>query len=163
MPADARQTLLLPDEAATARAGSALGRALSQGDVVLLEGPLGAGKSALARAAITARLADEGRQEETPSPTYTLVQTYPSPRGDVWHADLYRLTDPDEALELGLSGAFADAICLIEWPERLGRWTPPRALVARMGFPATGEGRTLTLAPRVGGWDAALTAVAATA
>lgn len=125
-------TLRLPDAAATDRVGAALGRALRPGDAVLLEGPLGAGKSALARAAIRARLADAGRDEEAPSPTYTLVQTYEAPRGDIWHADLYRLSNPDEALELGLAEAFADAICLIEWPDRLADLTPPDALTVQL-------------------------------
>jgi tRNA threonylcarbamoyladenosine biosynthesis protein TsaE len=152
------ETILLTDEDATARMGAALGRALRPGDVLLLEGPLGAGKSALARAAILARLAEEGRVEETPSPTYTLVQTYPSPRGDIWHADLYRLSGPGEALELGLTEAFGDAICLIEWPDRLGAFAPARAMRLRLGFPPSGEGRVAELIPRGEGWDAALAA-----
>jgi tRNA threonylcarbamoyladenosine biosynthesis protein TsaE len=155
-------TLRLPDAAATDRVGAALGRALRPGDAVLLEGPLGAGKSALARAAIRARLADAGRDEEAPSPTYTLVQTYEAPRGDIWHADLYRLSNPDEALELGLAEAFADAICLIEWPDRLGPFAPARALGARLSFVA-GEGRALALTPRGAGWEAALEAAAGAA
>jgi tRNA threonylcarbamoyladenosine biosynthesis protein TsaE len=150
--------LLLPDEAATARVGAALGRALAPGDALLLEGPLGAGKSALARAAVQARLADEGRIEEVPSPTYTLVQVYPSAAGEIWHADLYRLTDPDDVAELGLLDAFAEAICLIEWPDRLGPYAPARALSARLGFPEGGGGRTLALTPRGAGWDAAVAA-----
>jgi tRNA threonylcarbamoyladenosine biosynthesis protein TsaE len=74
---------------------------------------------------IRARL---GRFEDVPSPTFTLVQTYESADGDIWHCDLYRLSHPDEALELGLEDAFETAICLIEWPDRLGQSAPKDAL-----------------------------------
>ena len=116
---------LLPDEGATGRFAQRVAPLLQVGDTLLLSGPVGAGKSAFARAVIRARL---GRMEDVPSPTFTLVQTYPSPDGDIWHCDLYRLTHPDEALELGLEEAFDTAICLIEWPDRLGDATPSEAL-----------------------------------
>ncbi len=115
----------LPNEAATAAFASQIAPLLSAGDVLLLEGDIGAGKSAFARALIRARL---GRMEDVPSPTFTLVQTYEASDGDIWHCDLYRLTHPDEALELGLEEAFETAICLIEWPDRLGDSIPSRAL-----------------------------------
>lgn len=118
-------SVTLPDEAATAHWAAALAPLLRPGDTLLLEGEIGAGKSAFARALIRARL---GRMEDVPSPTFTLVQTYADPAGDLWHCDLYRLTDPEEALELGLEEAFATAICLIEWPDRLGDAAPPDAL-----------------------------------
>lgn len=155
--------LTLSDDAATARVGAAIGRALRPGDSVLLEGGLGAGKSALARAAILARLADGGRREEAPSPTFTLVQTYEAGGVELWHADLYRLSDWEEAAELGLGEAFERAICLVEWPDRLGPLRPARALTARLAFPARGEGRRLELAPEGGGWDRALDAARAAA
>ncbi len=60
-----------------------------------------------------------GSVEDVPSPTFTLIQTYPLPDGEIWHADLYRLSSADEVEELGLSAAFEDAICLVEWPDRL--------------------------------------------
>ncbi len=149
---------LLADAAATDRVGAALGRALAPGDALLLEGGLGAGKSALARAAIAARLADAGLPEtHIPSPTYTLAQRYETPAADILHADLYRLAEPGEALELGLAEAFAEAICLVEWPDRLGPHLPERALLARLDF--AGEGRRLTLTPLGHGWAAALAAV----
>ena len=66
--------------------------------------------------------------EDVPSPTFTLVQTYEDDAGDIWHCDLYRLTHPEEALELGLDEAFETAICLIEWPDRLGEIAPAGAL-----------------------------------
>jgi tRNA threonylcarbamoyladenosine biosynthesis protein TsaE len=109
--------------------------------VLLLTGSLGAGKSALARAIIQARL---GRAEDVPSPTFTLVQTYEAPGGDLWHADLYRLTHPDEVIELGLEDAFTSAICLIEWPDRLGRLAPQDAVHVALSL--KGEGREATFA-----------------
>ena len=95
------------------------------GDTLLLSGEIGAGKSAFARGLIRAKL---GRMEDVPSPTFTLVQTYDTDAGEIWHCDLYRLTHPDEALELGLDEAFESAICLIEWPDRLGDAAPTTAL-----------------------------------
>jgi tRNA threonylcarbamoyladenosine biosynthesis protein TsaE len=121
-------TLILPDAEATAALGERLAALLQAGDTVLLHGPIGAGKSHLARAFIQRRL---GRLEDVPSPTFTLVQTYDT--------DLYRLSHPDEVLELGLGDAFSTAICLIEWPDRLGSHTPSNALNLRLTD--LGEGR----------------------
>lgn len=114
-------TLDLADEAATRRLGESLAALAQPGDVIALFGTLGTGKSTLARAFVRA-LTDP--QEEVPSPTFTLVQTYESEAGLVWHFDLYRLDKPDDSFELGIEEAFADGICLIEWPERLGRLLP---------------------------------------
>jgi len=88
---------------------------LAPGDVLCLEGGLGAGKTHFARALI----AELTGETEVPSPTYTLVQTYAGPACEVWHADLYRLREPGEVAELGLAEAFASAIALVEWPDRL--------------------------------------------
>ena len=115
----------LADEDATADLAAQLAQRLKVGDALLLEGEIGAGKSAFARALIRARL---GRMEDVPSPTFRLVQTYEDDAGDIWHCDLYRLTHPEEALELGLDEAFETAICLIEWPDRLGEVAPAGAL-----------------------------------
>jgi tRNA threonylcarbamoyladenosine biosynthesis protein TsaE len=115
----------LADEDATARLATQIAPRLKASDTLLLVGDIGAGKSAFARALIRARL---GRMEDVPSPTFTLVQTYQDTEGDIWHCDLYRLTHPDEAMELGLDEAFETAICLIEWPDRLGQATPETAL-----------------------------------
>ncbi len=141
----------LDDDAATARVGAALGRALRIGDAVLLSGGLGAGKTALARAAIAARLADCGLTEDIPSPTFTLVQTYEAGI-PIWHADLYRLSAEDEVYELGLDEAFETAAVLIEWPDRLGAAAPRRALAVEMDFGPGGKGRIAVFQPRGPGW-----------
>lgn len=133
-------TLFLPDDEATARLGRWFAPRLAAGDCVLLEGPIGAGKSHFARALIRARL---GRDEDVPSPTFTLVQVYEAEGADLWHADLYRLSHPDEAFELGLEDAFSTAICLVEWPDRLGRAAPAQAIRLRLG--AEGDGRRADL------------------
>ena len=97
---------------------------LKPGDVVALEGPVGAGKTHFARAFIRARQGDLA--EDVPSPTFTLVQTYADPAGtEIWHADLYRLTHPDEMAELGLDQAMTDSIVLIEWPDHGGDLPDP--------------------------------------
>ncbi len=126
----------LSSEDASSRFGAALGLALRPGMTVLLEGPVGAGKSHIARAAIRALV---GAAVDVPSPSFTLVQTYEGPECDVWHADLYRLSNADEVIELGLSEAMDQAIVLVEWPDRLGRLTPPAAL--HLALSMAGDGR----------------------
>ncbi len=118
-------TLRLSSEDDTALFGQTLAKYAKGGDCILLRGQIGAGKSALARAFIRALL---GPDTEVPSPTFTLVQTYEHDDVEIWHADLYRLTDAQEAVELGLTDAFEDQICLIEWPELLGDLVPKSAL-----------------------------------
>lgn len=139
---DASHTLFLADEDQTTRLGQWLAAHLRAGDCLLLEGAIGAGKSHLARALIQARL---GRAEDVPSPSFTLVQTYQADV-EIWHADLYRLTHPDEVLELGLADAFDTAICLVEWPDRLGKLAPANAL--RMSLRAEGDGRRAQITGR---------------
>jgi tRNA threonylcarbamoyladenosine biosynthesis protein TsaE len=102
-----------------------LAEALRPGDVIALWGDLGVGKTTLARVLIQTLV---GEGIDVPSPTFTLVQTYDTANGEVWHCDLYRLEDPEEAFELGLEDAFHHAICLIEWPERLGNLLPQRRI-----------------------------------
>jgi tRNA threonylcarbamoyladenosine biosynthesis protein TsaE len=143
-------TLSLPTEDETSHLGQRLARLARPGDCLLLEGPIGAGKSHLARAFIRERL---GRAEEVPSPTFTLVQVYEADV-EIWHADLYRLTHPDEVWELGLDDAFRQAICLVEWPDRLGSHLPQDALHIRLR--QKGEGREAVLTGGRGGLIEAL-------
>jgi tRNA threonylcarbamoyladenosine biosynthesis protein TsaE len=101
---------------------------LSGGNTVLLQGSVGAGKTHFARQLILSRLADINMSEDVPSPTFTLVQTYDVGGVEIWHADLYRLSDPSEIYELGLEAAFETEICLVEWPDRLAELVPQDAL-----------------------------------
>lgn len=121
---------------------------LHAGDVLLLEGPIGAGKTYFCRALIQSLLA---QQEDIPSPTFTLVQTYESARFPIWHCDLYRLTHPDEAWELGLEEAFDTALCLIEWPDRLGNEVPNTALSLKFE-PMDDGSRSLTMTSQSKRW-----------
>jgi tRNA threonylcarbamoyladenosine biosynthesis protein TsaE len=132
--------LHLSTEADTAALAARLAPRLGPGDAVLLSGPVGAGKSAFARALIRARLRDP--EAEVPSPSFTLVQTYGEGTGALWHADLYRLSHPDEVAELGLLAALEEAICLVEWPDRLGPLAPASALC--LDLAPEGEGRRAT-------------------
>ncbi len=130
---DARQLeITLASEEATTALARALAPRLGAGDCILLEGPIGAGKSHFSRALIKARLAVAGRDEDVPSPTFTLVQTYDDGQAEIWHADLYRLNGPADVDELGLWDAFDSAICLVEWPDRLGDYAPQSALTLRL-------------------------------
>lgn len=121
----AEGTFRLDDEAASARLGEAIGRALEPGEAVCLAGPLGAGKSVMARGLIRALAPSEA---DIPSPTFTLVQFYAGPRFALAHFDLYRLASPEEAYELGLDEALREGAAIIEWPERLGHHLPPDRL-----------------------------------
>lgn len=131
-----KMILPLPSEADTAALGVRLASVAQPGDCLLLSGPIGAGKSTLARAFIRGRC---GKGEDVPSPTFTLVQVYEDGKTEIWHADLYRLTHPDEVWELGLDDAFLKAICLVEWPDRLGKHVPDGAL--HLALEADGDGR----------------------
>lgn len=111
--------------AQTAALAQNLGPTLEPGDCLLLIGPIGSGKTHFARHLIQNLMTEV---EDVPSPTYTLVQTYETRLGELWHADLYRLTSTGEIEELGLSDAFETAICLIEWPDRLAELKPDNAL-----------------------------------
>lgn len=149
--ANPTRCLYLPDEAATDHLGQVLAGVLRAGDVVFLKGDLGAGKTALARAVISSRLVRANkRAEDIPSPTFTLVQNYEADV-PIWHADLYRLGDPDEVGELGLDDAFDQAITLIEWPDRLGDFAPARRLELLLTLCAP-DGRNLSWAAYGAGW-----------
>lgn len=122
-------TVQLPTEEATRAIAAEIAMILRAGDAILLSGEIGAGKSFLCRAILRHVF---GEDLEVPSPTFTLVQTYESETAEYWHCDLYRLSQPDEAIELGLDEAFETAICLIEWPDRLGDLKPEKALSIHM-------------------------------
>ena len=137
----------LKDEAATARLGAALARDLRAGEAVCLSGPLGAGKSTLARALIRALTTPA---EDVPSPTFTLVQFYEGPGLKIAHFDLYRLTSSGEAYEIGLDEALDDGAAVIEWPERLQGRLPADRLDIEIAL--DGAGRTARLTPH-GAWE----------
>ncbi|HZW15688.1 MAG TPA: tRNA (adenosine(37)-N6)-threonylcarbamoyltransferase complex ATPase subunit type 1 TsaE [Brevundimonas sp.] len=146
-------TLTLEDADATARLGARIARRLGPGETVLLYGRLGMGKSTLARGLIRALTRPD---EDVPSPTFTLVQFYESDP-PVAHFDLYRLTRPDEAAEIGLDEALDEGCAVIEWPERLGDdpavWLgPDRVSVA---LSEQGAGRVATVSG-VGAWETKL-------
>ncbi len=127
--ASAVRSFLLPDAAATIALGRKLGRVLRRGDVIFLQGDLGAGKTTLARGLIE----EASGATDIPSPTYNIVQIYQAPDFDIWHLDLYRLKSPDEVFELGVEDALGAAVCLVEWPERLqdaGPESEPALLLA---------------------------------
>lgn len=123
-------TVSLADDAATRWLGARLAGVLAAGDVLALAGDLGAGKTTLARGLIQAAL---GRAEPVPSPTFTLVQVYePADGPSLWHFDLYRLSGPEELVEIGWEEALADGIALVEWPERAGDALPAATLWLRL-------------------------------
>lgn len=139
----------LPDEAATAHLGAALAHELRAGEAICLYGPLGAGKSTLARALVRALTTAD---EEVPSPTFTLVQFYEGARLKVAHFDLYRLSSPDEAYEIGLDEALEDGAAVIEWPERLEGRLPPDRLDVVISLSEDDDGRRVRLSPH-GAWE----------
>jgi tRNA threonylcarbamoyladenosine biosynthesis protein TsaE len=126
----------LPDADATARLGAQIAGLLRLGEAVCLYGPLGAGKSTLARALIRALTRPD---EDVPSPTFTLVQIYDGPEFPLAHFDLYRLTSAAEAYEIGLEEALETGAAVIEWPERLGGDLPPARLDVELAIPAATE------------------------
>ncbi len=140
--------MILKDPAVTERLGAKLASVVRPGDVITLSGPLGVGKTALARGLIFAL----GHKSDVPSPSFAIVQPYEDLRPAVWHVDLYRIEQPSEIDELGLDSA-AEAVLLIEWPERMGSGAWPNALALSLDFgrnddriltakvPASWEGR----------------------
>ncbi|WDR06916.1 tRNA (adenosine(37)-N6)-threonylcarbamoyltransferase complex ATPase subunit type 1 TsaE [Devosia rhodophyticola] len=138
----AAQTLFLPDDAATAALGATLAGQLAPGDLVVLEGDLGAGKTALARAIIRALVKDP--HHEVPSPTFALVQPYQAGTTPILHADLYRLGDPDEIAELGLLDNPA-AIVLVEWAARAPELLELATHTIALTIPTGGVGRNVNV------------------
>jgi tRNA threonylcarbamoyladenosine biosynthesis protein TsaE len=141
----------LENDAATVRLGAAVAKVLAAGEAVCLWGPLGAGKTTLARGLIRALA---GPAEEVPSPTFTLVQFYPTERLRLAHFDLYRIARADEAHEIGLDEALDDGAALIEWPERLGGHLPADRLDIELSVigQGAGEQRLARLTPH-GAWE----------
>lgn len=131
-------TLDLASEQETRLLATALAKLAAPGITVLLDGPVGAGKTTLARHVIHHLLAEHGQMEDVPSPTFTIVQSYEAGPLEIWHADLYRLTSTAELHELGLDTAFDTAFCLVEWPDRMGGHTLD-ALTIALGY-GTAEG-----------------------
>ena len=140
-------TFDLPDADATARLGAAIAHALKPGEAVCLSGPLGAGKSTLARGLVRALTKPN---EDVPSPTFTLVQFYDGPDFPVAHFDLYRLARAEEAYEIGLDEALEDGAAVIEWPERLEGRLPPDRL--DIEITRVGEARRARLVSH-GAWE----------
>lgn len=130
--------MILANEDETAACGAALARCARAGDVIALSGALGAGKTALARGFIAAL----GHDGDVPSPSFAIVQPYEDLHPAVWHVDLYRIEDSSEIDELGLDAA-ADAVLLVEWPERAGAQAWPDALRLSLDIAPTGD-RILT-------------------
>lgn len=157
-----KTTLLLQNEDATA----ALARTLADHareifdrgsmTIIALHGDLGAGKTSFARSFISAAM---GQPEEVPSPTFTLLQVYETPMGDIYHFDLYRLDQPDDSLELGIEDAFIEGICLIEWPDRLGNWLPGNRLDLELNHTDNPLARSVSLTSVDANWQKTITSL----
>jgi tRNA threonylcarbamoyladenosine biosynthesis protein TsaE len=140
----------LPDLLATDALAEAIAAALRPGDAVLLEGALGAGKTALARALLRHAVGDPSLA--VPSPSYTLLQHYESPVGTITHFDLWRLAGADDLAELGWDEA-RGGIVVVEWPDRLGALAPADALRVRLVQPDPGAPARVAA---LDGWDGRL-------
>ncbi|HEX2804466.1 MAG TPA: tRNA (adenosine(37)-N6)-threonylcarbamoyltransferase complex ATPase subunit type 1 TsaE [Sphingomicrobium sp.] len=134
--------MILADEAATRELGKTLASVLRGGDVVTLSGPLGVGKTALARAALEAL----GHRGEVPSPTFAIVQPYEELDPPVWHVDLHRIERAGELDELGLESV-GDSVLIVEWPERAGPGEWPQALRLTLDFTEGGARRLTAVVP----------------
>ncbi len=144
--AAASRVLVLADERATRRLAGDVAAILAPGDLVTLSGDLGAGKTTFARALIRQLAGDE--KLEVPSPSFTLLQSYGLPRFSVVHADLYRVSDPHEILELGLEEASEGAAVLLEWPDRaIGMLSSDRLDIAFTLAPDLGLGTSSFSSP----------------
>jgi tRNA threonylcarbamoyladenosine biosynthesis protein TsaE len=142
LPGTTSRMIALPDLAATEALAGVLSTLIRPGDAVLLEGPLGAGKTAFARALLRAAAGDPTM--DVPSPTFTLVQEYETRVGRIHHYDLWRLDGPAGLEELGWHDALDD-IVLVEWPDRLGALRPPDALTLTIAAVDAPDAREATL------------------
>ena len=134
--------MILPDEQSTEDLGKRIAANLRAGDVVTLSGPLGVGKTALARGILAAL----GHDGEVPSPSFAIVQPYEDLDPSVWHVDLYRIEDTSELEELGLDAA-AEGVLLVEWPEKAGPSTWTQALALGLDFAEDGARRLTAEVP----------------
>jgi len=134
--------MILEDEAATERLGGQLAAMLRPGDVVTLSGPLGVGKTALARAVIRSL----GHKGDVPSPSFAIVQPYEELDPPIWHVDLFRIEEAGELEELGLDSA-GESVLLVEWPERAGDAAWPAALRLTLDFEQGGARRLTAMVP----------------
>lgn len=137
--------MIVRDEQEMLELGAGLAKVARPGDVVALEGGLGAGKTTLARGLLAAL----GLEEEAPSPSFAIVQPYDPPlvRFPVAHIDLYRLGDASEAAELALDELMQDSLLLVEWPERLGDLLWPHSLILRIEALEDGSRRLTATVP----------------
>ena len=115
-------------------------KTLKGDEIIALWGTLGMGKTVFARGLIHALTRND---EEVPSPTFTLLQTYDTPLGEIFHFDFYRLKSPEEAFEIGIENAFESGISLIEWPEKIGKLLPKSAI--NICFEMTQNGRQIEI------------------
>jgi tRNA threonylcarbamoyladenosine biosynthesis protein TsaE len=147
-----KKMIVLASEDDTALLGEALSEICAAGDLIALYGDLGAGKSALCRAFVRALTSED---QDVPSPTFTLVQSYETPEETVYHYDLYRLNKPDDVLELGMEEALEEGICLVEWPEKMGPYLPWDRIDLDITIQPDDKTRVATLAG-IGAWSARL-------
>ena len=140
--------MILASEADTRAIGNYLATQLRISDVIALSGPLGVGKTALARAMIEAL----GHEGEVPSPSFAIVQPYENLDPPLWHVDLYRIERTDEIAELGLDNALDHAVMIVEWPERAGDGAWPEALRLSLHFAPDGARRLTAQVPTA--WEA---------
>lgn len=133
--------------AATQQFATGIAKKMRKGDVVLLKGDLGAGKTTLAQYIIRAL---STHAVEVTSPTFTLLQTYPvmltGQACELWHYDLYRVNHASELIELGMDEAFEHGVSIIEWPERMGDAVPPQAVTITLTIAPDGKTRLATVA-----------------
>jgi len=136
-------TTELLNETETETLAMSLAKLFDNGEQLAIKGDLGTGKTVIARAFIQALC---GQDTEVPSPTFTLLQTYETKnKKEIFHFDLYRIENSEEAIELNIEDAFADGISLIEWPERLGSLLPPDHLELTLSYGRVESQRRATI------------------